>query len=187
MPSIRHGGHGRAVDAPLTRVGPGRWTARAALADEDFLVARVRDAAGALVGEAVAQDDAVNELATLGADERALRAIASEGGGEYGIEAPLAVRSGGTRGTRTVSVAPWLYLVAALFVVADVWLRRRDKRVRAEASARVVAPSLASIDGTRRERGAEPGCLAQDARALDQLSHAERGRRRRWSSGGPSR
>ncbi len=146
-------GHGRAVDAPLVRVAPGRWTARAPLADETFLVARVRDSSGALVGETVAQDDAVTELANLGADERALRAMASEGGGEYDVAAETATRDG-PRGAQTLPLTPWLYLAAALLVAGDVWLRRRDKQVRSLAAIGFVSALAAPIEGEAPRRAA---------------------------------
>jgi uncharacterized membrane protein len=152
--ALDRNGHGRAVDASLVRVGPGRWTARAALADEGFLVARVRDAAGALVGEAVAQDDGANELANHGADERALRALASEGGGEYEVEPGLAARPGGPRGARSVAVTPWLYLLAALLVACDVWLRRRDRAVRSLGKVGFIPPVRAAASA---DSGADSG------------------------------
>jgi hypothetical protein len=59
------GADGRMDPAPavLERVAPGRFAARVASGGQPFVLARVRDASGALLGEALGQDDAAGELA----------------------------------------------------------------------------------------------------------------------------
>ena len=118
------GGEPTPVPATLERVAPGRFQARAALSGQPFVIARVRSAAGALLGEAVGQLDAADELAAVGPDERALRALASEGGGIYTPEPEEALRGGGPRGREPVPLWPGVLIAAAALACVDLWLRR---------------------------------------------------------------
>lgn len=121
------------VAATLERVAPGRWAARARTSGQPFVIARARDAAGSLVGEAIGQTDTAAELAGIGPDERALRALAREGGGEFDPAAEAAMRPGGPRGREPVPLWPWVLLAAAALACVDLWLRRVGKQRSATA------------------------------------------------------
>jgi uncharacterized membrane protein len=122
-------GKSRPLSATLERVAPGRFAARVASTEGgSFVLARVRDAGGAFVGEALGQTDADSELAAIGPDERALREIARAGGGEHAPDALAAMRHGGPRGREPVPVWPWILLAAATLAAIDLWLRRLGKR-----------------------------------------------------------
>jgi uncharacterized membrane protein len=130
------------VPAALERVAPGRFTARVATSGQPFVVARIRDAAGAALGEAIGQTDAAEELAAFGADERALRALAEEGGGRYAPSLADTLRRGGIRGRESLPTWPFALLAAAALVALDVWLRRLGKsRSAAPVSLADLAPS----------------------------------------------
>jgi len=121
------------VAATLERVAPGRYLARGVTAGQPFVMARVRDAAGAAVGEAIGQTDAADELAGVGPDARALRAIADEGGGRFDPDARAALRPAATRGKEPVPLWPWALVGAAVLVCADLWLRRLARGQRTTA------------------------------------------------------
>jgi hypothetical protein len=121
-------GHAEAVPAKLDRVAPGRYAARVPSGGQRFVVARVRDASGALLGEGLGQAHAAEELAELGPDERSLRDLAGAGAGVYDPEARTAMRTGGPKGREPVPVWPWVLLMAAVLVTVDLWLRRAGRR-----------------------------------------------------------
>jgi uncharacterized membrane protein len=121
------------VPATLERVAPGRYVARGITSGLPFVMARVRDAAGGAVGEAIGQTDAADELASVGADERALRAIADEGGGRFDPEPRAALRPAMTRGAEPAPLWPWALIGAAVLVCADLWLRRLARGQQAAA------------------------------------------------------
>jgi uncharacterized membrane protein len=116
------------VKATIERVAPGRFTGRAAASGQPFLLARVRDASGALVGEAIGRGDGADELSAVGVDERALREFARAGGGEMGPEPLMVMRRGGPRGREPVPVWPWVLIAAATIAAIDLWLRRLGRR-----------------------------------------------------------
>jgi hypothetical protein len=95
---------------------------------QPFVLARVRDASGALLGESIGQSDAAEELAALGPDERALRDLAGAGSGVFDPDPSQALRAGGPRGREPVPVWPFVLLAAATLVTLDLWLRRLGKR-----------------------------------------------------------
>jgi len=109
---------------PLDRLVPGRLRAMAARTGEHGLVARVLAADGEVLAEAVAQRQAANELTHLGADERLLRRIAERGGGLVDPSYVRTLRAGGPARPRKVPSWPWVLLLAASLVCADLWLRR---------------------------------------------------------------
>lgn len=121
-------GEAKAVPATLEPVGGGRWLAHAKTLGRPFVVARVRDASGGFIGEAIGQVDASEELAHLGADDRKLRSLAEEGCGEWNPSTALAMRTDGLRGRETVPTWPWALLFAAVLACTDLWLRRLGKR-----------------------------------------------------------
>jgi uncharacterized membrane protein len=118
------GGKPEPVQASIERVAPGRWVAHAPTGGLPFLVARVRDAAGGFVGEGLGRIDVADEMAEVGPDERALRSLASEGGGRFDPDAETAMRASGPRGREPVPVWPWVLLGAAALACVDLWLRR---------------------------------------------------------------
>jgi Ca-activated chloride channel homolog len=131
------------VTAPLERVAPGRFVARAPVGDQPFVVARARDAAGGFVGEAVGRADGGDELGAEGPDARALRALADEGGGRFAPAATEVLRRGGPRGREPIPLWPWALLGAALLVCVDLWLRRlgRARRTALVPVARAEKPA----------------------------------------------
>jgi uncharacterized membrane protein len=145
-------GHAEPVPATLERVAPGRFSARVAAGGKPFVLARVRDASGALLGEALGQHDAADELAEIGPDERALRDLAAGGGGLYDPDPTRALRAGGPRGRELVAIWPWTLLAAALLVVVDLWLRRVGKpRAIPAAAALAARPAAAPSSAIRAE------------------------------------
>jgi uncharacterized membrane protein len=135
------------VPATLERVAPGRFSARVPTNGQPFVVTRVRDAAGGALGEGIGQTDAADEFAAFGPDERALRALAGEGGGRYAPTFAEALRRGGVRGREAVPTWPFALLAAAALVALDVWLRRLGKaRGAAPITLADLAPSAPSIE-----------------------------------------
>ncbi len=138
------------VPATLERVAPGRYAARVPSGGKPFVLARVRDAAGALLGEALGQSDAAEELATLGPDEaRAARSWPARGTACSTRPSAPALRTGGPRGREPVPVWPWVLVAAATLVAVDLWLRRLGKRralpvLRALARHGAAAPVAAA-------------------------------------------
>jgi Ca-activated chloride channel family protein len=126
--AVGRDGKMRPVEAKLARIAPGRWAARGKMSGEPFVVARVRDPAGGLVGEAIGQFDGAAELADLGPDERAVAELARAGDGVFKPEPALTLRDGGPRGRASLATWPFLLLFAAALVCADLWLRRLGKR-----------------------------------------------------------
>ncbi|APR75383.1 Hypothetical protein A7982_00729 [Minicystis rosea] len=149
------GGEPKPIPATLERVAPGRFVAHAATAGQPFVVARVRDASGGHVGEAIGQIDAADELAVIGPDERALRALASEGGGRFDPEPREALRDTGTRGREPFPLWPFALLAAAVLACVDLWLRRLGRPRAAELVP--VGPAV------RRPPSAEPAPMAEAA------------------------
>lgn len=127
------------IDATLDRVAPGRFVARARLGDQPFVVARARDGAGGFLGEAVGRIDSADELTALGADARALGAIAGEGRGLFNPGPRQALRAGAARGREPVLLWPSLLVAAAVLVCVDLWLRRLGSRGPTRAFARGVS------------------------------------------------
>jgi Ca-activated chloride channel homolog len=126
--AIGPGGTAHPVEAKLTRLAPGRWVGRGRTSGEPFVIARVRDESGGLVGEALGQVDGAAELAGLGPDERAVAELARAGDGSFKPEPAFTLRDGGARGREPLALWPWLLLSAAALVGADLWLRRLGKR-----------------------------------------------------------
>lgn len=124
------GGEPQPISAPLQRVAPGRFVARAPTSGLPFVVARVRDATGGHVGEAVGQIDAADELAAVGPDERALRALAAAGEGVFDPEPIVTLRRSLHRAAEPLPLWPWALLAAAALVCADLWLRRLTRARR---------------------------------------------------------
>lgn len=126
--AIDRNGKSHPIEAKLARIAPGRWAARGKTSGDPFVVARVRDGAGGLVGEAIGQFDGAAELAGLGPDERAVAELARVGGGAFKPEPAFTLRDGGPRGREPRATWPFLLLFAAALVCADLWLRRLGKR-----------------------------------------------------------
>jgi uncharacterized membrane protein len=155
------GGEPRLVPATLDRVAPGRFVARVPTGGQPFVVARVRDAAGGYVGEAIGRVDAADELAALGPDERALRALAGEGAGRFDPEPRDVLRAAARRGREPYPLWPFALLGAAFLVAVDVWLRRSG-RPRA-AALLPVGPAARKPAPVVPAASAEPAPLADAA------------------------
>jgi hypothetical protein len=82
-------------------------------------------------------------MAAIGPDERALRDLASAGGGVFDPEPAVALRIGGPRGLEPVPLWPWALLAAAALVTVDLWLRRLARR-RALPDLSVAGPAAPS-------------------------------------------
>jgi uncharacterized membrane protein len=138
------------VPAALERSAPGRWTVRAKMHGEPFVILRARDAGGGLVAEAIGVSDASGELASLGADDRALRDLASEGGGVFRPEPADTLRVEGPVRGQPVPLWPFVLLLAAALVCVDLWLRRLGRKRAAYAlpvlefsqAPAIVAPAI---------------------------------------------
>ncbi|MFO0757123.1 MAG: VWA domain-containing protein [Byssovorax sp.] len=116
------------VPVTLERTAPGRYTARARMRGEPFLIVRARDAGGGLVAEAIGTSDSAGELAAVGSDDRALRDLAREGDGMFGPDPAETLRAEGPSRGEPVPLWPFVLLGAALLVCVDLWLRRLGRR-----------------------------------------------------------
>jgi Ca-activated chloride channel homolog len=112
----------------VEREAPDRWRARGPTHGAPLLLVRARDAAGGLVGEAVAQVDGADELAGDGVDTRAARDLAHVGGGMFDPDPSLTLRREGPRGVEPIPSWPWALVAAAVLVTVDLWARRFERR-----------------------------------------------------------
>jgi uncharacterized membrane protein len=112
------------IDASATRVAPGQWLARGKSGGEALVLVRARDAAGALVAEAVGQGDAATELEGPGVDDRVARQLARAGGGLYDPDPLLTLRSRGPVARERLRTWPWALVAAAILACIDLWVRR---------------------------------------------------------------
>ncbi len=136
-----------AVPTSFERAAPGRWTVRARMHGEPFVILRARDAGGGLVAEAIGASDSAGELASLGADERALRDLAREGSGVFSPEPTDTLRAEGPVRGEPVPLWPFVLLLAAALVCVDLWLRRLGrKRAPYTLPALDLAPTLPIVD-----------------------------------------
>jgi uncharacterized membrane protein len=133
--SIGADGASRPLEAEVRRTAPGRYAARVRTDGSPFVLARARDASGALLGEGIGRLDAAGEMDEIGPDTRVLREIAREGGGLYAPRAGATLRPVGTKGKVLVPTWPAALIAAAAMTAIDVWLRRVRTRVRAEPAA----------------------------------------------------
>jgi len=131
----------RELPVELERVGPDRYRARARTEGQPIVVARLRDPEGHVLAEASAQDASHSEHAGVGADRRALRELARLGGGRL-VESPEALASTPPPSAPGREPAwPWLLLLAAALVVADLWVRRLGGPTRRVALAGLAPPA----------------------------------------------
>jgi len=132
---------GGSTELPVTleRTAPGRWVARGPTNGQQFVVARVLDDEGHILSETVGTLDSEAELSDVeaGPDTRALRELASVGGGLFAPEPAQTLREGGPRGAVPVLLWPWMLLLAAALTALDVWLRRLG-RGRRQAISRLI-------------------------------------------------
>jgi uncharacterized membrane protein len=142
-------GHTEPVRATLERVAPGRYAATLASGGKSFVVARVRDASGAVLGEALGQADASEELAALGPDERALRDLAGAGSGVFDPEPRTAMRASGPRGREPMPLWPWMLVLAATLVTIDLWVRRIGRRAAIALPVAVATPPVVEQEAPR--------------------------------------
>jgi len=132
------GGVEKPVELSLTRVAPGLYRGRGR-ASEPYVLARIRDDHGQLLAEAVGTNDAQDELAALGPDPLRLAAIAQAGGGMVGPAPSDDHRGTSETAARLVALWPFALLLAALFVVLDLWSRRFGRRPRSRLADLVPA------------------------------------------------
>ena len=122
--AVEKGGTSRRVEMRLEERGHGRWTARGRSNGEPIVIMRARDARGALMAEAVGQEDRVPELAGAGADLTAAREVADVSGGRVNV-APDELSTPTLRPAPAISASwPHALVVAAGLVVLDLVLRR---------------------------------------------------------------
>jgi hypothetical protein len=144
-------GQQKPVEATLERVAPGRYALRAETHGEPYAIARVRDAHGQLLAEALGAGDARDELSNVGPDGRALAEIARAGGGQTDPAAGETLRPTASRAKAPVATWPFVLCFAALLVASDLWLRRLGRRRRRDLrelapvrASRTVTPSVSS-------------------------------------------
>ena len=139
--AVEQGGSSRKLDVRLDNRGPGRWTARARANGEPIIIARARDARGALMSEAVGREDHASELTGEGVDEHAATELASIGDGR--VRPAVADVSSSTRRPAPALAASWPYalIVAAVLVVLDLVFRRLGgPKARPPMSHRLAEP-----------------------------------------------
>jgi uncharacterized membrane protein len=117
-------GQEKSIEGSLERVAPGRYVLRARTHGEPYAIARVRDAHGQLLAEALGGSDARGELTEVGPDERVLAEVARTGGGAVDPTAADTLRPTRERSARACATWPFVLVLAALFVAFDLWLRR---------------------------------------------------------------
>ena len=146
-------GEAKRLDASLERVAPGRWEARARANDAHTTVAmaRVRDDQGRLLGEEVAEQTAVGELAQLGLDGALLDSLAALAEGRRDPEVQDVLAPAPRSAPVPMPVWPYLLVLAAILVVLDVWLRRFEKRRHVDLSALMPRSTPTAADDPSEE------------------------------------
>jgi Ca-activated chloride channel homolog len=158
---VEAGGGSHKIPMRLESRGPGRWSARGRSGGEPIVIVRARDSRGALMAEAVGQEDRTPEGAGAGTDDHLLAELARLGDGRVdplpnATLLPTARPAPGLAATWPVAL-----VVAAVLVVIDLVLRRlgapRRKGSPALAAPRAGAPApvmRSRQDALRDERSA---------------------------------
>ncbi|MEZ4247534.1 MAG: hypothetical protein R3B99_04760 [Polyangiales bacterium] len=146
------------VPARLVRVGPERWTVEADAPPDRFpagappyAVLRVRDAQGRLMAEAMAEQSGAGELQAFGVDDAVLSALAELGRGRRD-PSPLAVVDHDDAPVPTREpLWPWLFALAALLVVVDLFVRRLEKPKARALPAGLVRSAPKAVQESRSD------------------------------------
>jgi uncharacterized membrane protein len=128
--AVDRDGKSRAMSIALERRGPGRWVGHARAGAEPIVVARARDGRGALMGEAVGQEDRVSEISGFGFDEAYAADLARVGDGMVRPQIADVLSRTGRPGRELRASWPDALIVAAMLVVVDLVLRRLAGRKR---------------------------------------------------------
>jgi uncharacterized membrane protein len=132
---VAKGGTSHPIPMRLEPRGPGRWVARGRSSGEPIAIVRARDAHGALVAEAVGQEDRASELSVGGADTAFAEELARLGEGRV-RPSPRDLAAPTRRpGSELRATWPYALVVAAMLVVVDLVLRRFADRRRARPRA----------------------------------------------------
>jgi len=119
----------------LEQKGPGRFIARGRSSGESIIIMRARDARGALMAEAMGQEDRTPELSGVGADTYLVADIARAGEGKISPTVTESLRPGARPATKLVATWPYALIIAAMLVVCDLVFRRLGSRRRASMAA----------------------------------------------------
>jgi hypothetical protein len=140
--SVAEDGHTKPMQGELERIAPGRYRVRARSTGDPLAVARIRDAHGQLLAEAIGEDGSASESAAFGQDGRALSEIARAGGGALEPGPMDTIRPTAERAPKPIATWPFVLVLAALLVMLDLWLRRigRQKSEPVPALARAPVP-----------------------------------------------
>lgn len=128
--AIEKSGASHKIAARLEKRGPGRWTVRGMSNGEPVVIARARDSRGALVAEAVAQQDRVPELSGDGADMSYAQQLARAGDGRLAPTPEQSLARTSKPGKELTPSWPYALLAGAILVVLDLILRRFGTRAR---------------------------------------------------------
>jgi uncharacterized membrane protein len=128
--AVDRDGKSRGLSIALERRGPGRWVGHARTGAEPIVVARARDGRGALMGEAVGQEDRISEISGFGFDEPYAADLARVGDGVLRPSIADVLSRTSRPGRELRASWPDALVVAAMLVVVDLLLRRLAGRKR---------------------------------------------------------
>lgn len=146
-------GEPRELTVRVERAGPNRYRAIAQTDGEELVIARLNDEDGREMAEASGQDRSQRESRGIGPDARALREIARRGGGRVLSSPAQVMRRGATAGSTRVPSWPLLFVLAAVLVAIDLFVRRLARPKR-EALASVPQKDVARPEKQEIRRAA---------------------------------
>jgi uncharacterized membrane protein len=126
--AVDRNGKARPLAVPLERRGPGRWTGHARSGGEPIVILRARDARGALMAEAVGQEDQRVEVSGTGVDTAFAEELARVGDGRFRPSMTEVLSRTNRPGRELRATWPDALVVAAMLVVIDLVLRRLGAR-----------------------------------------------------------
>ncbi len=137
MRAVAADGMSQALSISLEPRGPGQWIARGRTEGAPIVIARARDARGAIMAEAVGQKDDAAELSSAEPDVLLAEELARIGGGRVSPTAHETMLPTASPARKLVASWPFALAVAAILVVLDLVLRRLGERRPRAALARV--------------------------------------------------
>ncbi|MBX3232903.1 MAG: VWA domain-containing protein [Labilithrix sp.] len=128
--AVEKSGESHKIDVRLEQRGPGHWRAIGRTEGEAVVIARARDARGALMAEALGREDRTPEVTGEGANTYLANTLARAGEGRVD-PTPAATLARTARPAKAL-VATWPYalVVAAALIVVDLVLRRISERTK---------------------------------------------------------
>jgi uncharacterized membrane protein len=130
--AIDHAGASRKLTANLEHRGPGQYVARARSNGEPVIVARARDAKGAMMAESLGREDRTMEYAGTGPDDHLIADLARLGEGRVDPSPEGTLVRTKHPATELQATWPWALVAAGALIVLDLFLRRL--RSKAEAA-----------------------------------------------------